>query len=273
MSIIKSETKPKSPKISALSSTPGEAQRLDLMAVRQYPMQPAEAARIGETVRNRFDDLLKERLSSAESDELRSLMTPHKSDPYLSLVQKQILRKLDEVLIEAATTLGWRLYCCPLAMRRISYWCDKSVDGLSLIKRFHKAIELGVSVNLGKASYPINDPQWYRTKQSAVKELKHLLALCREVFRAKNRPPEASEVCNWFKETVERLSSAMPYWRQNLAALLTYIEHDPYLCGRIASGLVSRREAPSIFDSVFAYGSNVTESHARKKISELRSLK
>jgi hypothetical protein len=253
------------------------APTLDLMGIRQFPVGQhyPDAKAIGDAAWNIVVQSLRQKLSPEEREILDSRMSLE-GTPSPSPTEKQVLRKFDEVLIQEAETLGWRLYCCPLVMRRIVYWCDKSLSGLALLKRFHKAIELGVGVNLGETSFPINNPRWYRIKQTGAKELKYLLAQYREAVRGHNRAPGPPEICNWFKETVERVSSAVPYLSQNLSALLVGLENalknDPSFRMRMASGAVSTREAPSLFDKIFSHGCNVTESYARKKISELREL-
>jgi hypothetical protein len=244
------------------------------MGVRSFPIrdQLPDAIAVGDAVRHRVIESLKQRLSPKEYETWKSRMSLGSASP-LSRVDEQILRKFDEVLIQEAATLGWRLYCYPAAMKRVSYWCDKSKDGLAFLKRFHKAIEAGVAANLGEEKRYISDPRWYETKQKAVKELKYLLGQCREAFRARHKAPEAQEIYSWFHERIAHLSSAVPFWHQNSTALLEYLKNDSNLCACLASGLVTRREAPSLFDRIFAYGYNVTEAHARKRISEHRPPK
>jgi hypothetical protein len=243
---------------------------LDLMGIRSFPVgeQHPDATAIGRSVKVRVVELLKQKFSPKEHEAWNSLMSLQ-NGPSHSPTGKQMIRKFDEVLIQEAATLGWRLYCYPAAMSQIANWCDKSKDGLTLLKRFHRALEMGVGVNLGEAKFTINDPRWYETKQNAVKELKYLLGQCREVFRARKKAPKAQEIYDWVRQAVGRL----PYWHQNLAALLSYLENEPHFRARLASGIVSRREAPSLFDAIFGRGYNVTGPHARKKISELRALK
>ena len=76
------------------------APSLDLLGIRQFPRdkQQPDTAAIGDAVKIRVIELLKQKLSPAEREVWNSAMSLQNA-PSVSPIEKQIVRKFDEVLM------------------------------------------------------------------------------------------------------------------------------------------------------------------------------
>jgi hypothetical protein len=132
----------------------------------------------------------------------------------------------DNVLIELAVTLGWRMYENTVVLARIAVWTDRGDGGVEKLVRFNAAINRHAALRRGKAQLPFTEPEWYPTRKAALSEVK---ALGRELqaqldTRKLNRPPSLSALYEAIRANITGKPRSYGYLMANLSSFMNYLE-------------------------------------------------
>jgi hypothetical protein len=118
-----------------------------------------------------------------------------------SLPSRKAMTILDEIILDQAVTLGWRITCSLLVLFRFSRWSDEPFAP-GMFDRFGKALANSVRILSRDRLPPIDDPGLRKYKACAVAELRTLLREMRVKFACASENPSTKEVGNWFLRTL-----------------------------------------------------------------------
>jgi hypothetical protein len=248
------------------SRTPLDALKkpvVPITALREYPESAEERDSYGNRVSNWLLAVFWEnRLSASESEMFgSSKMTP------------VMWKKFDELLIQQAGVLGWTIWMSRAVEKRYVQWLEEEKDGPELAQRFCEAIRRRALICRGRASGSIDTPLWCAAKKDAIPELRRLKRQYKAEFGKRRRTPSFDEAREWYRETIMESPGKFPLWWGWLESLLGTLDwikrNDPVRADSITAGTFG--PAP-LFDLVAARSENLSESYARRRISETAKL-
>jgi hypothetical protein len=182
-------------------------------------------------------------------------------------------KQFDELLIQKAAVYGWSIRLSRFVEARYWQWLEEEEDGPELARRFDEAVRHRSLVRRGEIQGSIVEREWAEAKKNGVEELRRLMRQYKAEFNKRRRTPEFTETCEWYMKTIDESPKNFPFWWDNLEALLFALnwarKNDPTRAERITLGLEG---AAALFDLVAARSENLSESYARRMISETAKL-
>jgi hypothetical protein len=187
-----------------------------------------------------------------------------------SLPNQREMAILDEIIIDQAVTLGWRLMCSHLVLSRFSRWSEEPFNP-ELFERMGKALARSVRI-LARDELPsIDDPGLREYKKLAVPELRMLLREMRKVYSRPSPAPDARELANWFLKGLVG-SERFPMLARNLLHWGVFLEAQENE-GVLQLQLTRRLEPAALFNSWLAWLKGHDPDYLRKRLTRLPSSK
>lgn len=182
---------------------------------------------------------------------------------------REILERFDDFVLSQMRIFGWRLLLSDRVLGRIAAWSHVEPKGRRWLERLGEELSLFVGIQLGEATFPIDDPGLYEFRKLAIVELRHLLSLTRTHF-AQRRPPSNSEVLSWIETKIKEEHESFARLGPELPSLIGFLRD--LLQRKGAASVRLRRgemHAAELFDRWFGARSNRSAEAARQKVSKL----
>jgi len=246
---------------------------LDLMTFASPTFDPKEKQIRSRAIWEEIRRIFLARLSPAETD---LALREHNADPSPDLPEEtELFDKFDEIVIQQAAALGWRMYECEMVIERIAVWMDSGEQGIKKLERFSAAAIRFAEVRQGRARAPFTEPEWHLTRRDAFREIKNLQARLYAQCAVRNRPPHTSEVYSAIRAEIDATPQAYPYLASNLTSFLDYLRKrdcpSQSVCP-LSVAFVMRQETPAtVLDGWFDYQGNTAAGKSRQIISLARS--
>lgn len=187
--------------------------------------------------------------------------------PNLELVPDELFTKLDEIILQQAETLGWRITLSELVRFRLSEW-DTHPDGPEKFRQLGLAMRHSALVLQGEELAPISDPDHWFVKQQTVQELRVVLERMRVAYARVQRAPTPGQVVSLFSTTVADSPQLFPHLAANLERWLKFFEECPTFIRPLAFG--DRPKPGTLYDEFFACSSGWEPDSVRQSISRLK---
>lgn len=238
-------------------------------AVEMVPSDPVVAARLVKFITLDILALFERRLTADDRAMYRPGEEKSWSDP--SRVTK-IQGTLDQVIIEKAQILGWRVYLSPLVLNRMAKWSHSGDRGIQRLQQLGQAVTFAARVEHGEAKLPITAAEWREHKKRGVDELRRLFKQFHANFNHRRRAPSYQDACDWIATTIRGSPGAFPLLRVNLTSLSRFFEvaEDPTFRRRLV--LCEIRPA-ALFDEWVALSRNLSPETFRQSVSNLPASK
>jgi hypothetical protein len=181
---------------------------------------------------------------------------------------EQGLAKLDEIILQQAETLGWRLPISCIVLERMSMW-QLEPQGPKLFERLGKAMAKSARIAQKKELPPIDNPDLISIQTQAIRELRSLFRDMKKMFSRKRANLGEGEIAEAFVKIVYDSGDRYPFLKSNLIRWQMFFEQDPISLKVFAW---SARPSPA---ALFHYWLSWCKGHEpetiRKKISEMRN--
>jgi hypothetical protein len=171
-------------------------------------------------------------------------------------------QKLDDLILNQAQTLGWRIVFSDLVLKRFNKW-ESQENGPRLFEELGRSFAKSTKIFQQKLKPPL-DPDLRQFRTETVTELRVLLRNIKNVFSVKRRAPGQQEILATFETLAS--NDSFPHLRANLAVWLDYLGEDVALRS-FSSG--SRISPAALFDSWLGWCQNRDAESLRQAISEL----
>ena len=239
---------------------------LDLMSFEFPTDDPQEKESRSVCINMETLRIFRGRLSPAEAQLFASMRhnPEEKRDPPKE--EARIWDKYDDVLIEQAAALGWRLYESPLVLARIAKWSDFVWNGIEKLKRFNEAIERHAEVRRHMAQLPFTEPEWYQTRKNAFQEIKALQKKLSAQVAARNRLPNPATLYATIRAEIADMPLAYRYLSSNLTSFMDYLERESILTVRLAT---NQTTPANVVNGWFDYQGSTADGKSRQVISRI----
>lgn len=246
---------------------------LDIAGLWKLPETAEERDRLN----RELDALVLSEWRARLSDQDRELLERWQPNSDSDDVPASVQKKYDAILVELAEEIGWPIFECVRVRRRLAWWCEQAANGDETATRFMEAVLGRVRVRRGKITGKITHGDWKLMKNLGVAELRDLKRLYRLEFGKRNRWPEYVEMCKWYRKTIAESPDKFPFWLKRLAPLTIAMEQAFVWRGggnpaRVRDLLRGEYSPSSMFDFVAGTSELMTQSTARRKISEAAKL-
>jgi hypothetical protein len=246
-----------------------EAGTLDLMSFDFPPHDPEEREILGRCVSIELLRILRARLSPPELGLVTSLNTNAEVSAPFSPEEAQLYNKLDEVLIEQTSALGWRIHLSSLMMARFACWCDNDVEGIEKLGKFTAALNCHAKVKRGKAQLPLTEQEWPQTRKNALREIKVLQRRLSAQVAAGKRYLAVEQAAGLIHSEITAQPLAYRFLCSNLLSFSDYLEKHS-----LPLVFVTRQISPgTVLNGWFDYQGSTPEDKSRQIISRLASQK
>ena len=238
------------------------AKIIDFMSLEAPTNDPAERRSRGNRLIESLDKILRGRLSRAETN---FWLRFSRGDAVGSREIDHVLNKFDDVLIEQAESLGWRMLESNMVIQRIAYWMDKDTRGIEKLEKFNESLEGNAKIGRGLQRHSFREQEWYQTRKDAFREVKALQRKMVSQFAAKNRIPNPTDAYSAIRAEVAASPSAYTYLTANLRSFSEYL-------GPLTPRFVTGGMTPgAVLDGWFDYQGSVAAGKSRQIISRIGS--
>jgi hypothetical protein len=250
----------------------------DLMSIEKVPVDPEEKAYFASKVTDRLVAILERRLSRSELvlwNQWKTDADPEEKTKESESDVGRIWAKLDEILIDQAATIGWRIHLSTLALRRIQRWHDVHKNGPQLLKRFGDALVTSAKVGRGEAQHPTQSWELYGTRKLILAEMRALSNKLNAQLVTRAKLPDVSEIYVIIRNEICEFPLTYPALHPNLTSLLRYLDvRDSEEQGSLTKRLVTKQTTPAeLVDGWLDHVFGTAEGKSRQKISRLGSQK
>jgi hypothetical protein len=206
-------------------------------------------------------------LSAADREKLE-LARDEQGLLVLDRIPARLFVKLDEIILQQAETLGWRIELSELIRFRKSEW-DKDPDGPEKHLRLGKANARSARIMQRRELPPIDDPDQWLVKQETVQELRLVLQRMRATFALSRRAPTRDEVRTLFSGIITDSPQTSPHLATNLDRWLKFFEENPDLLRPVALG--DRAKPAALYDEFLSWSTGWEPESLRQAISNLKT--
>jgi hypothetical protein len=235
---------------------------IDFMSLEAPTNDPQERRSRGDHLIKELDNILSGRLSRAATDSWLRLDLEGPFDPVQT---DHVVSELDEVFIEQAESLGWRMLESNIVIQRIAYWMDKDPRGIEKLEKFNKSLECNAKIGRGSRQHSFREQEWFQTRKDALREVKALQRKMVSQFAAKNRIPSPSEAYSAIRAEIAASPSAYAYLTANLRSFSEYV-------GPLTPSFVTGQITPgAVLDGWFDYQGSTAAGKSRQIISRIGS--
>jgi len=140
------------------------AKIIDFMSLEAPTNDPAERRSRGNRLIESLDKILRGRLSRAETN---FWLRFSRGDAVGSREIDHVLNKFDDVLIEQAESLGWRMLESNMVIQRIAYWMDKDTRGIEKLEKFNESLEGNAKIGRGLQRHSFREQEWYQCSDAS----------------------------------------------------------------------------------------------------------
>jgi hypothetical protein len=191
---------------------------VDIMAFRKRPTDKQQIAILECGVTTRLIALLENDLRPGE----RRSYSAGEWNP-------AVVKRFDEIILKEARVLGWRIFISRPVQTALAVWWEKADrNGPSLFQRLGDALAFGARVIHdvdGKSKLPIDDRNWYQTKQDGVLEIRSVLRRYKTAFAGRKAWPRRGEARAWFERTLEQAGGEFQFLHTRRISFLRYLDH------------------------------------------------
>lgn len=185
----------------------------------------------------------------------------------IGALDRPALARLDEIILQQAETLGWRITLSELVRFRMSEW-DQSDDGPELFRKIGLAFARFARIVQRKELPPIEDPDHWAVKEETVKELRVVLRNLRAKFAIQSKKPAIDEVENSFAAIVADSPDSFRHLSASLKHWLKFFKENPHTLRSMT--LDDRAKPASLYDEFFAATTGWEPESVRQTISRLK---
>jgi len=235
----------------------------DLMSIAFPSDNAQEAEQQGERVSEELFRIFCGRLSPSDV----ALFESSIEDPTNGLKDVGLWDKFDEILIEQAVYLGWRMYLSHVVLTRIAVWADHDprVSGLEKLEKFKKSVIRYGKVKRGLAQLPLSEPEWRETRKNMRVEIKTLQRKLAARFTMNRRMPNEEEAYAVIRTEIEKAPKEYQNLYANLTSFLDFLREkdSPFI-------MLTNDVTPGvILDGLLDYQACTAEGKSRQIISRL----
>ncbi len=183
---------------------------------------------------------------------------------------KLLTAKFEEVIIEQAVYLGWRIYQSSVVLKRIASWIDDEPDGMRKLERFNQAIIRHATVKRGTARLPFTESEWHQSRKNALEEIKALRRKLTSQFALRGQEPNLDQANSAISSEITAHPRAFQYLSENLSSLMDYLSKQ----GELSAAFVAGQVTPGVLiDGWFDYQGSTPDEKSRQFISRTRKKK
>jgi hypothetical protein len=168
----------------------------------------------------------------------------------------QILWNLDEVIIAQLRSFGAGLFASDLALMRFIHWQQQDYKKL---ERALRAIDKAARVAQLMTARPLTDPYQREAKALIVDELRPVLKIVREKFKAYNRRTPKAALIQAFEQEARKPGQPFLNNPHNLALLMEFVRSEPLM--------LDEADAAVFFDAFVGFTSKHDADYARQAVS------
>jgi len=185
-------------------------------------------------------------------------------------VSSQLSAKLDEIVLDQAIALGWRIGLSLLVQWRFSEW-DHEKHGPEKFEKLGRAFARSARVLQRRELPPIKDPDQWLVKKETVEELRVVLERLRASFALRRSTPVPAEAHDLFSSTVRESANLFPHLAANLERWQAFHGSNPE---ELVPLTVSSRPKPgALYDSFLSWCTGWDAESLRQAISRLGNAK
>lgn len=240
----------------------------DLMSITDVPRDWEQRKTVSAIVTGRLLDIFSGRISSADLELFKSDSGNPECD--------RLWAAFDEIVIEQAATLGWRVYLGEHVLRRVQMWHDKEEKGPELLMRLSDAIVRSARAIRGEVRNPINSPELYWIRKAGLEEVRLLSKKLHAQLVVRQKLPALSELYAMMREEIVRLPNVYGCLYQNMRSFFRYLEIQDAEQGGypLTKRLAMKQATPSeLVNGWTDWGFTTPEGQSRKIISKLGNRK
>jgi hypothetical protein len=238
------------------------AKIIDFMSLEAPTNDPQERRSRGNRLIENLDKILRGRLSRAETN---LWLRFHRGNAVGSPEIDHLLNRFDDVLIEQAESLGWRMLESNIVIQRIAYWMDKDPHGIEKLKKFNESLERNAKIGRGLQRHSFREQEWFQTRKDALREVKALQRKMVSQFAAKNRIPNHTEAYSAIRAEIAASPGAYTYLTANRRSFSEYL-------GPLTPRFVTGGMTPgAVLDGWFDYQGSTAAGKSRQIICRIGS--
>jgi hypothetical protein len=228
--------------------------------ISRIPHQGMSGEQWGVVVENELLEIWIEWLSAKELEEVNKAG--------LLGASKSAFKKLDEIIIDQAQTVGWRMGLSLLVQFRFSEW-DNQQDGPELHDKFRLAVVNSARIMSRQKLPPITDPDQHAVKEETVSELRPLLTNLRNGLALRRSRPSSAEVHQLFLDSVSNAPESYPHLAANAKRWGAFFDANPDTLLPLVVNEKNRVTPASLYDEFLSWCTGWKPGPLREAISRL----
>ena len=171
---------------------------------------------------------------------------------------------LDSVIVQQASTMGWRILLSQLVHSRMEYW-SFSHDGPARFKKLGDALAKSARIIQRFATQPV-DPEWAKVKAETIPELKLLLKSLQTTFASSRSTPAVAAVIGQFRSVVLSEPETFGHIATDLSSWLLFLDANPLIAKSVA--LAEQRVEPaSLWEEYMSWRTGLQPETIRQQSS------
>lgn len=242
---------------------------LDLMTLEMPPEDPLEKHQWNHAITGELGKIFEGRLSSSE----KAIFKASQENGQDVEEAERLREKYQDIVIEQAPYLGWRLLESDVVRLILARWCDEDSKGLEKLARFFEGIRRYAEVKRNRASLPFVEQEWYQTRKNAFREIRALQKKMSAQFMIGNEQNTTLKAAEKATSAIHNEIVGNPlvyrYLSENLRSFLDYLAQ-----ASLAAVFVTRQITPGVvLTGWFDYQGCTPDDKSRQIISRLGSRK
>jgi hypothetical protein len=185
-------------------------------------------------------------------------------------VPQHLSAKLDEIILDQAIDLGWRIGLSLLVQWRFSEW-DHEPQGPEKFEKLGRAFVRSARVLQRRELPRVTDPDQWLVKNETVDELRVVLDRLRAFFALRRNTPSRTEAHDVFSAIVRESPNLFPQLAASLDRWQDFYKNNPDELMPLITG--SRLKPAALFISFQSHCSGWEPESLRQVISRLGSAK